>query len=61
MRGALANERTYERCIALVPGAQAFDARTKADTRAAHQVAQIEQALKQLPAMPSPSCAFGPC
>jgi hypothetical protein len=38
--GALANERTYERCIALVPGAQAFDARTKAD-----QVADIERAL----------------
>ncbi len=42
VRGALANERTYERCIALVPGAQAFDAQTKAD-----QVAQIEQALKK--------------
>jgi uncharacterized protein YbaP (TraB family) len=42
VRGALANERTYERCIALVPGAQIFDARTKAD-----QVAQIEQALKK--------------
>jgi len=42
VRGALANERTYERCIALVPGAQAFDARVKAD-----QVAQIEQALKK--------------
>jgi uncharacterized protein YbaP (TraB family) len=40
--GALGNERTYERCIALVPGAQAFDAQTKAD-----QVAQIEQALKK--------------
>jgi uncharacterized protein YbaP (TraB family) len=40
--GALANERTYERCIALVPGARDFDARTKAD-----QVAQIEQALKK--------------
>jgi len=40
VRGALANERTYERCIALVPGAQAFDARVKAD-----EVAQIEQAL----------------
>ena len=40
VRGALANERTYERCIALVPGAQAFDARTKADT-----VADIERAL----------------
>ncbi len=42
VRGALANERTYERCIALVPGAQAFDARTKAD-----QVAQIELVLKK--------------
>ncbi|HEV7385805.1 MAG TPA: TraB/GumN family protein [Phenylobacterium sp.] len=42
VRGALANERTYERCIALVPGAQGFDARTKAD-----QVAQIEQALRR--------------
>ena len=38
--GALANERTYERCIALVPGAQAFDAKTKAD-----EVADIERAL----------------
>jgi uncharacterized protein YbaP (TraB family) len=38
---ALANERTYERCIALVPGAAAFDARAKAD-----EVAEIEQALK---------------
>jgi uncharacterized protein YbaP (TraB family) len=38
--GALANERTYERCIALVPGAQAFDARIKADL-----VADIERAL----------------
>jgi hypothetical protein len=42
VRGALENERTYERCIALVPGAQAFDARTKAD-----QAAQIAAALKQ--------------
>jgi uncharacterized protein YbaP (TraB family) len=41
VRGALANERTYERCIASVPGAQTFDARVKAD-----QVAAIEQALK---------------
>lgn len=40
--GALANERTYERCVNMVPGAQAFDARTKAD-----QVAAIEQALKK--------------
>jgi hypothetical protein len=41
VRGALGNERTYERCIALVPGAAAFDDRTKSD-----EVAQIEQALK---------------
>jgi len=41
VRGALANERTYERCIALVPGAQVFDARVKAD-----QVSDIEKALK---------------
>jgi hypothetical protein len=41
VRGALANERTYERCISVVPGAQAFDTRTKAD-----QVAAIEKALK---------------
>ena len=40
VRGALANERTYERCIALVPGAEAFDARVKAD-----QTAAIEKAL----------------
>jgi len=39
--GALDNERTYERCVNMVPGAQAFDARTKAD-----QVAAIEKALK---------------
>jgi uncharacterized protein YbaP (TraB family) len=41
VRGALGNERTYERCIAVVPGAQTFDARVKSD-----QVAAIEQALK---------------
>ena len=41
VRGALENERTYERCIALVPGAQGFDARIKAD-----EVADIERALK---------------
>jgi uncharacterized protein YbaP (TraB family) len=41
VRGALGNERTFERCMAVVPGAAAFDARTKAD-----QVAAIEQALK---------------
>ena len=35
VRGALGNERTYERCIALVPGAQAFDARVKEDQAAA--------------------------
>ena len=42
VRGALGNERTFERCMAVVPGAAAFDAHTKAD-----QVAQIEQALKK--------------
>jgi hypothetical protein len=42
VRGALANERTYERCIAVVPGATAFDAQVKAD-----QVAAIQQALKR--------------
>jgi uncharacterized protein YbaP (TraB family) len=41
VRGALSNERTYERCIALVPGAQTFDARMKADL-----VADVERALK---------------
>ena len=49
--GALDNERTYERCINMVPGAQAFDARTKAD-----QVAAIEQALKK----PGHSVAVAP-
>jgi uncharacterized protein YbaP (TraB family) len=39
---ALENERTYERCIAHVPGASAFDAKTKSD-----EVALIEQALKK--------------
>ena len=39
---ALENERTYERCIGHVPGASAFDAKTKAD-----EVAMIEQALKK--------------
>lgn len=39
--GALENERTYERCVNMVPGAQVFDARTKAD-----QIAAIEKALK---------------
>jgi hypothetical protein len=38
--GALENERTYERCINMAPGAQAFDARAKAD-----EVAAIEKAL----------------
>jgi len=42
VRGALGNERTYERCIALVPGAQSFDARVKADL-----VGAIEQALRR--------------
>jgi hypothetical protein len=33
--GALGNERTYERCLAMVPGGRAFDERMKADTAAA--------------------------
>jgi uncharacterized protein YbaP (TraB family) len=41
VRGALGNERTYERCIASVPGAQAFDTRVKSD-----QVAAIQKALQ---------------
>jgi uncharacterized protein YbaP (TraB family) len=40
VRGALANERTYERCISLVPGALAFDARMKSDF-----VADLQKAL----------------
>jgi uncharacterized protein YbaP (TraB family) len=39
---ALANDRTYERCLYMAPGARAFEARTKADV-----VAQIEQALRK--------------
>ncbi len=50
VRGALANERTYERCIALVPGALTFDARMKSDlvndlqnalTRPGHAIAVV--------------------
>ena len=37
---ALESERSYERCLAVTPGAQAFDTKTKLD-----QVAQIEAAL----------------
>jgi uncharacterized protein YbaP (TraB family) len=33
--GALENERTYERCLAAVPGGRQFDERMKADTAAA--------------------------
>lgn len=40
VRGALGNDRTFERCVALVPGAQTFDAKAKRD-----QVAEIEAAL----------------
>ena len=40
--GALAAERTWERCIAATPGAQAFDARVKAD-----MVRDIGQALSR--------------
>jgi uncharacterized protein YbaP (TraB family) len=39
---ALANDRTYERCFYMAPGARAFEARTKADT-----VAAIEKALQK--------------
>jgi uncharacterized protein YbaP (TraB family) len=41
VRGALAQEQTYERCLNEAPGAAAFDARVKAD-----EAAQIAQALK---------------
>jgi uncharacterized protein YbaP (TraB family) len=40
VRGALSNERTYERCISLVPGAVTFDSRMKADL-----VADLQKAL----------------
>ncbi|MCR5874308.1 TraB/GumN family protein [Phenylobacterium sp. J426] len=40
--GALENERTYERCLAMVPGGRAFDERMKADTAAAI-VAQLRK------------------
>lgn len=40
--GALAAERTWERCIAATPGAQVFDARFKAD-----MAADIRSALSQ--------------
>ncbi len=39
--GALANERTYERCLAVISGGRTYDERTKADTAAA-----IASALK---------------
>ncbi|WP_091737134.1 TraB/GumN family protein [Phenylobacterium immobile] len=39
VRAALDNERTFERCIAFVPGAQALDARVKRDTAAAIEAA----------------------
>lgn len=40
--GALAAERTWERCIAATPGAQAFDARFKTD-----MIADIRKALSR--------------
>jgi TraB/PrgY/gumN family len=40
--GALASERTYERCLSVAPGAAAFDARVKADL-----AAQIQAALQK--------------
>lgn len=42
VEGALANERTYERCLAVISGGRSYDERTKADTAAA-----IAGALKQ--------------
>lgn len=42
VEGALANERTYERCLAAVAGGRTYDERTKADEAAA-----IVSALKQ--------------
>jgi uncharacterized protein YbaP (TraB family) len=35
VRGALENERTYERCLASISGGRAYDERTKADEAAA--------------------------
>jgi len=35
VEGALANERTYERCLAMITGGRAYDERTKADEAAA--------------------------
>ncbi|MFZ5718487.1 MAG: TraB/GumN family protein [Pseudomonadota bacterium] len=35
VEGALANERTYERCLAVISGGRSYDERTKADTAAA--------------------------
>lgn len=35
VEGALANERTYERCLATITGGRAYDERTKADEAAA--------------------------
>lgn len=51
VRGALDNERTYERCIAVVPGGQTLDTRVKRDT-----VAAIETALST----PGPAIALVP-
>lgn len=42
VEGALANERTYERCLAVITGGRTYDERTKADTATA-----IAGALKQ--------------
>ena len=41
VRGALENERTYERCLAMTSGGRVYDERTKAD-----QAAAIASALK---------------
>ncbi|HEY8615667.1 TraB/GumN family protein [Phenylobacterium sp.] len=52
--GALENERTYERCLAAVPGGRAFDERMKADTAAAirAQLARPGHAIALVPLRP---------
>jgi len=35
VEGALQNERTYERCLAVITGGRTYDERTKADEAAA--------------------------
>lgn len=39
VEGAVQNERTYERCLAVITGGRSYDERTKADTAAAIAIA----------------------